>query len=55
VLGTVSYVAVTVTARLTSLAARHIISDIGSYYAVSQIFRETLQILNYFFHIDLEM
>jgi hypothetical protein len=33
-IGTVAYVAVTVTARLTSLAARRIITDIGSYYAV---------------------
>jgi len=33
-LRTVAYAAVPITARLTSIAARHIISDIGSYYAV---------------------
>jgi len=32
--GTVAYAAVPITARLTSIAARHIVSDIGSYYAV---------------------
>ena len=32
--GTVAYAAVPITARLTSIAARHIVSTIGSYYAV---------------------
>ena len=33
-IGTVAYAAVPITARITSIAARHIISNIGSYYAV---------------------
>jgi hypothetical protein len=35
--GMVSLAAIPVTARLTSIAARHIISDVGSYYAVNPL------------------
>jgi hypothetical protein len=35
--GMVTFAALPITARLTSIAARHIISDIGSYFAVTLI------------------
>jgi hypothetical protein len=42
--GTVTFAAVPVTGRLAAISARHIISDIGSYYAVVLIGLTTLQI-----------
>jgi hypothetical protein len=36
--GTVAFAAVPVSARVISIAARHIITDLGTYYAVSIIY-----------------